>query len=101
MCTVSKPECQVARVFPENVVRSDRKPDLVEKTLRLAVGTPLCQIVPVSRAYAAAPHPSTRFWPEGIFQGEEGGGVYTLKPPAAGILYPPLSFPPPHPYIYI
>ena len=34
------------------------------------------------------PPPLPPFWPEGIFWG--GAGVYNLKPPAAGILYPPL-----------
>ena len=42
----------ICRFFPENVGQNDRKPDsLLKKTLRLAVGTPICQIVPVARAY--------------------------------------------------
>ena len=54
MCTVCKPMpmCQFAGLFNENAVRNHRKPACFdEKTLRSAVGTPICQIVPVSRAY--------------------------------------------------
>ena len=40
------------------------------------------------------PPRSPMFWPEGIFQGR-GGGLYFLKSPAAGILYPPLFHTPP------
>ena len=47
--------------------------------------------------YIRPPPPSPIFWADGIFQGE-GGGVYILKPPAAGISYtPPLSYTPPTP----
>ena len=42
-----------------------------------------------------APPPLPPFWPEGIFEGGEGG-VY-LNPPTAGFLYAPLFYTPPAP----
>ena len=84
----------VCRFFTEKVVRNDRTaPFLLKKTLRSAVGTPICQIVPVSHA-----DPSPHFWPKDIFQGRRGG-VY-LRPLAAGILYRPpfIHLPPPGGY---
>ena len=54
MCTVSTPE----RPFAENVVQNGRKTTfLSKKSLRSVVRTPICQIVPVSRAYLYPPFP--------------------------------------------
>ena len=45
--------------------------------------------------YIQPPPSPTPFWPEGIFEGERGGGVYISNPHAVGIYTSPSFIPPP------